>query len=423
MAFKLKINPQLKAMVPPLSPEDNESLDKSLESGQWLGYPLTAAPDGDVCDGMNRFEKLIKKGIQPKYVIDENLDTLEKKKLFVLQNVLARRHLNTWQKGKIGLEFMKLAQICAQAGQKTSEFVARKTGQKTRTFEQVMKIDKEAPPSIIKRLDEGKLSVDTAYKMITQKTRNLPKQPAPSGDFDVILCDVPIAFENETIRGAAANHYTTMTLEELKTFQVPSFQDCIMFFWIAPSVLIEGLEILRAWNFKYKTHFVWNKDKFGTGSWMRNQHETLIIAIKGKMPTPAKLFSSIINAERKEHSKKPEIYSMIEEMYPKRTYLELFSRSKDSRKGWTFHGNETQIKIGKNGKITAPSNQIPDTKFEIPSRVKKERKKKEITLACKDCHQIFHDKDKLKEHKEKFCTFKVQTALKPIDALRKSRQK
>ena len=41
----------------------------------------------------------------------------------------------------------------------------------------------------------------------------------------------------------------------------------------------------------------------------------------------------------KEHSQKPEkFYEIIEEMYPKGRYLELFARNK--RSGWTSWGNE-----------------------------------------------------------------------------------
>lgn len=341
--MKPKINPVLRDLAPRLTEEEDQSLEQSLaRDGQWIGFLLTVAPDGDICDGMNRFEKLSKQKIQPRFIVDKTLTTLEKKKEFVLRNNLARRHLNNWQRGQMAYKLLQLLDP-QTSGYKAESVQKEVPGLKLRTFEKVITLEKNAPVSIIKKLDKGTLSVDTAYKIVTQKDRNLPKMPAPEGEWEVILADIPIAFENETIRGAAANHYPTMSVQELKAFCVPSAKNCIIFYWISPAVLIEGLEILQSWNFKYKTHFVWEKDKFGNGSWLRNQHEILIIGIKGNMPTPAKLFSSIIKAKRTEHSKKPELYDMIEEMYPKRKYLELFTRFKDTKKNWTFHGNEIDI--------------------------------------------------------------------------------
>ena len=51
------------------------------------------------------------------------------------------------------------------------------------------------------------------------------------------------------------------------------------------------------------------------------------------------MVESIIKADRGEHSKKPEIiYSIIEDMFPGFSYLELFSRNK--REKWYQWGNE-----------------------------------------------------------------------------------
>jgi len=52
---------------------------------------------------------------------------------------------------------------------------------------------------------------------------------------------------------------------------------------------------------------------------------------------------SIIEADAKEHSRKPEIYDLIEKMYPNQKYLELFARNKEKRKNWTYWGNEALL--------------------------------------------------------------------------------
>jgi N6-adenosine-specific RNA methylase IME4 len=341
-----RINQELKSLVPPLSPEDDKELDESIKQhGQWKGFPITISPDGDICDGINRFEKLKKYKKEIDFVVDYSLDDIHKKKLFVIQNVLSRRHLNNWQKGQLGLKLIELsgAQHCAP-GTKASEIIASQVpGLKARTFEKIIKIDAEANQKIRTALDRGTMSVNTAYKLVTRLERNLPKVKLPSGEWDVIVGDMPIGFDDEGARGSAESHYPTMTPEQLMRLKIPSSKNAVIFSWIPNAFLIDGTSnrILSKWGFKSVAAFVWTKDKFGNGSWNRNQHENLILAVKGKMPTPAKLYSSVIEAVRTEHSRKPDIiFEMVMKMYPGRKYLELWSRKE--REGWTVHGNQVE---------------------------------------------------------------------------------
>ena len=49
---------------------------------------------------------------------------------------------------------------------------------------------------------------------------------------------------------------------------------------------------------------------------------------------------SVIKADSKEHSRKPEIYDLIEKMYPNQKYLELFARNNKKREDWGFWGDQ-----------------------------------------------------------------------------------
>ena len=83
------------------------------------------------------------------------------------------------------------------------------------------------------------------------------------------------------------------------------------------------------------------KDKIGLGFFIRGQHELLLIATRGDMPSPlpANRPPSVIAAPRREHSRKPdEAYELIEGMYPELPKIELFARS--TREGWAAWGNE-----------------------------------------------------------------------------------
>jgi len=89
---------------------------------------------------------------------------------------------------------------------------------------------------------------------------------------------------------------------------------------------------------------VWVKDKIGLGYFVRNQHELLLVATRGDMPSPspANRQPSVIEAPRREHSRKPdEAYALIERMYPSLPKIELFARN--TRSGWDPWGNEAEV--------------------------------------------------------------------------------
>ena len=117
--------------------------------------------------------------------------------------------------------------------------------------------------------------------------------------------------------------------------------DAVLFMWTTAPHLRQAFEVLAAWGFVYCTHFVWVKDRPALGYWVRNQHEVLLIAKRGDPPTPkgGDRPSSVINAPRREHSRKPdESYDLIEAMYPELPKIELFARGQ--RAGWHAWGNE-----------------------------------------------------------------------------------
>jgi len=167
----------------------------------------------------------------------------------------------------------------------------------------------------------------------------------PDNLFNVILADPPWQYDfSLTVNREIENHYPTMTLEEIKAVKVPAARDAVLFLWVTAPKLIEGLEVMSAWGFEYRTCAVWDKEVIGMGYWFRNQHELLIVGTRGNpfVPAPENRFPSVIRAKREEHSRKPEVvYEMIEKMLPGCKYLELFARQQ--RTGWTAWGNECDL--------------------------------------------------------------------------------
>lgn len=169
----------------------------------------------------------------------------------------------------------------------------------------------------------------------------------PTAKFGVILADPEWRFETFSEKGktdtSAENHYPTSDLETIKQRDVPSISadHCVLFLWATVPMLPHALEVVEAWGFRYVTHFVWVKNKAGTGYWNRNKHELLLVGRRGDIPAPAlgTQWESVIEAAVGRHSEKPEdSYKMIEEMFPNLPKIELNARIR--RDGWASWGNE-----------------------------------------------------------------------------------
>ena len=81
----------------------------------------------------------------------------------------------------------------------------------------------------------------------------------------------------------------------------------------------------------------------GLGQYFRNATEVLLLGTKGRMPVDYRNQPNWNLLPRQDHSHKPEeVYAIIERMYQKRNYLELFARKRPSNKDWSCWGNETE---------------------------------------------------------------------------------
>ena len=174
-----------------------------------------------------------------------------------------------------------------------------------------------------------------------------PAPPIPEGKFSVVYADPPWQYNNSGLAGAAAGHYPTMPTDDLCDLQIAEHlaENATLFLWVTNPLLIDGLAVLSAWAFDYKTNFVWVKDRecYGKlGFYNYGQHELLMVGVRGShLPTEGSLVPSLIDAAKREHSRKPdEAYAIIEAMYPDARRLELFARA--TREGWTSWGNEVE---------------------------------------------------------------------------------
>jgi N6-adenosine-specific RNA methylase IME4 len=168
----------------------------------------------------------------------------------------------------------------------------------------------------------------------------------PAGTYDIIYADPPWKFASNSVAKPGRNamrHYPCMTDAEICALPVidHAARASLLLMWTTAPMLVRSLEILPAWGFTYKSQLVWVKDRIGTGFWVRNRHEILIIGRRGKFPCPrpAPFSDSVINGGQREHSRKPPcVYEMIEATWPDARKVELFARY--DRRGWASFGTE-----------------------------------------------------------------------------------
>lgn len=168
----------------------------------------------------------------------------------------------------------------------------------------------------------------------------------PDREFGILLADPEWLYETWSEEGmdrAAANHYPVSPTDEIMMRDVPSIcaDDCVLFLWATVPMLPAALAVMKAWDFNYVSHFVWIKDRTGTGYWNRNKHELLLIGTRGDVvaPAPGTQYDSVIKAPRGKHSAKPdEVYEIIEHYFPNVSKIELNARR--ARDGWARWGQE-----------------------------------------------------------------------------------
>lgn len=192
--------------------------------------------------------------------------------------------------------------------------------------------------------------------------------------FRIIVADPPYHFRDKLTmsdvkRGAASNYQGVLKISDLLALPVKQVaeDDALLALWVPSTHIPEGLEIMKAWGFKYKQTKIWVKTKqekslakllkkweAGTGSFdfasildfkmghfFRQTHEVALIGARGSILKHLKSKSqrSVIVHPSTKHSAKPEtLQDELEIMFPGTSNLELFARRE--RDKWITLGNE-----------------------------------------------------------------------------------
>lgn len=172
--------------------------------------------------------------------------------------------------------------------------------------------------------------------------------------YKTIYADPPWQFQNRTGKVAPEHkrltRYDTMKLDEIKQLPVDEIADekSHLYLWVPNALLPEGLEVMKAWGFQYKTNIIWEKvrkdgmpDGRGVGFYFRNVTEMLLFGIKGdknRTLDAGRSQVNLIRSMKREHSRKPDEFIPLIESCSSAPFLELFARG--NRCGWDMWGNQ-----------------------------------------------------------------------------------
>ncbi len=174
--------------------------------------------------------------------------------------------------------------------------------------------------------------------------------------FSTILADPPWRFTNRTGKMAPEHRrlsrYGTMSLDEICALPVEGVaaDPAHLYLWVPNALLPDGLKVMAAWGFDYKSNLVWHKvrkdggsDGRGVGFYFRNVTELCLFGVRGRNArtlAPGRRQVNLVGTRKREHSRKPdEFYDVIEACSPGER-LELFARG--ARQGWSAWGNQAE---------------------------------------------------------------------------------
>src|SRR5882672_267604 len=139
--------------------------------------------------------------------------------------------------------------------------------------------------------------------------------------YGTILADPPWQFSNRTGKMAPEHRrlkrYSTLTLQAIKAIPVAAVaaMQSHLYLWVPNAILREGLTVMEAWGFQYKTNLIWHKirkdggpDGRGVGFYFRNTTEMVLFGVRGQLRTLAsgRTQVNIIKTRKREHSRKPD---------------------------------------------------------------------------------------------------------------------
>lgn len=391
----MQINESFRKLIPPLSSEEYAQLEENCKA-DGIRDPLVVWR-GTLIDGHNRYDIAQKHGLEFQ-VVEKDFEDENHVKIWMIRNQKGRRNLTDgWKymlaeaektiQTEIGAAIRKATEgrpkqaeivdgnqekllsiidnsltenpsdIMEKQKHNTRKKIAESLGWSTGKVAMADRVFKSEKPEIKAAVLSGEKSINEAYKEIKKVEieakrdeirETLTAQYLETGEkkYRVIYADPPWKYGNAMPEYVTTpeDHYPAMSTIDICAMPINDIceNDAVLFLWTTSPHLEETFEVIKAWGFKYKTSFVWDKVKHNMGHYNSVRHEFLLVCTKGScVPDVKKLFDSVVTEERTTHSKKPETFrEIIDTIYTDGNRIELFARNVN-KEGWDVYGNQS----------------------------------------------------------------------------------
>jgi len=324
-----------------------------------LLHPVVVTPEGRLIAGQRRLEacRLLGWAEVPVTVVDllqaargEAHENFVRKDLLPSEIVALTRAIEPVERRAARLRQGARTDLChpatvAECQVPVRDRLSRYLGVGRTTIERaeaVIEAAEEEPEEyghLVEQMDRsGKVAGAFRRLTVLRQARELEAAPPvlPSGPFQVIVADPPWRYDS-----GGSLPYPTMDIDDIKAMPVRDIaaDDAVLWLWATNAHLRVAFDVVEAWGFEYRALLTWVKDRMGTGEWLRGQTEHCLLAVRGRPVFVSGTHTTVLQAARREHSRKPEEFYDLVEATCAGAKLELFCRQQ--RDGWQVYGNDT----------------------------------------------------------------------------------
>lgn len=347
-----------------------------------------------VLDGRNRLRACLEAGVEPRW--EEY--TGDSPAQFVISTNVNRRHLDPSQRAAAAVLMLPVfeaeareRQRCGQGGVLLEETFPQASdrerdtqardqagdllGVSGRTVQKAKKVHAESP-ALFAEVQAGRLDLTNAVKAagLNQATqddvikrvqggakasvalrhaqrdaaldviRSAPT-PLPDGPYRVIVADPPWHYDSHATNSGHRGSLTYPTMQTADICAMPvgalAEDNAFLWLWTTNSHMRDAYDVADAWGFQVKTILTWVKPRIGLGDWLRARTEHCLLCVRGRpvINLTGGDQTTVLEADRREHSRKPdEFYALVEDLCAG-SKLELFAR--EPREGWFSWGAES----------------------------------------------------------------------------------
>jgi N6-adenosine-specific RNA methylase IME4 len=174
--------------------------------------------------------------------------------------------------------------------------------------------------------------------------------------YDAIMIDPPWRFALRSSKGEKKSpqaRYACLSLDQIAALPVRDLArpDCWLWLWATFPMLPQAIDVLDAWGFVFVTSGTWVKRgvsgrlAMGPGYVLHNAAEMFLIGRLGQPRTASRGIRNVIEAPRREHSRKPdEAYTAAKALFGAGRKADVFACER--RPGWEAWGEQADKFVG-----------------------------------------------------------------------------